>query len=135
MEAFKFLLDNADRISSFVLLIILVAALGYVSYALAVGKIPSPGDYKRQGEDLKEVKATCSKTEATLDETREELSEARVLHKGSEVRIEFLERALRDRDNELTDLRAKFVRIETELDVLRRDSYRRNLGTSEGSAT
>lgn len=128
--AFKAILDNADRVSSFALLLMMLAGLGYITYALVTGKIPSPGDYKRLNKDHNELKTGCKETEVTLRAVTVELADSRVLHAQAVVRIEFLEAESRRKDGELADLRSRFASLETEVNVLRRAQYQPEGGRS-----
>ena len=114
----ELVLDNADRVSAFVLLILLVVILGYAAYGLLVGKFPTIGGQKK-------LEATLKLTNDTLDTTRKELIEARILHAASVVRIEYLERDLLRKDAEIVALRERIARLETELSVLQRTRRRR----------
>lgn len=112
------ILDNSDRIGSYVILLCLVIGLGYVVYALAFGKIPSPGDYKRVEKANETLTTKLDDATETLDEVRSQLADARVLQSKAEVKIEYLERDLRLKETEINELRARIVRLETQVEVL-----------------
>lgn len=132
-DAFKAIVENGDRVSSFTLLLLMVAALGYVAYALASGKIPSPGDYKRLTASTARLQESCDKTEETLRDVTAELADSRVLHAGAVVRIEFLEAENRRKDSEISGVSARCARLEAELDVLRRNQWQKS--PQEGGTT
>jgi uncharacterized protein HemX len=125
-------LDNADKVSTVVLLILIAIVLGYVAYGFATGKIQSPGDRKRIEKRLVDLEATCEKTEETLDKTRIELSDAKILYAGASARMEFQEAEIRRLREEIATERSHRTRIEAELDVLRREQWRIS-PRSEGS--
>lgn len=129
-DALKYLVENGEKVSAYVILLLLVVALGYVVFALAYGKVPTPGDHKRLQRELDGMKVICTETDKTLDVARQELADARVLHAAATVRIEFLEAENRRKDSELSELRARMARLEAELDVRRSNEWQRRDPTS-----
>ena len=111
-------LDNADRVSSYALLLLLVALLAYVAYGFMMGKFPTVGA-------LKKLEATLKVTNDTLDSTRKELVDARILHAAAVVRIEYLERDTLRKDAEISALRERVARLETELSMIPQSRRRR----------
>lgn len=112
---FKAVVENADRITSFVLLICITLVLGYVTYGLLTGKFASLSDYKRITEEHKKLTDSHKETHSILSEAKDELAEARAVYGAAMVRIEFLERDLRIKDAELTALRSRVTVLEAEL--------------------
>lgn len=117
-ELLKTVITYGDRISSFVMLILIVVALGYIVIGFATGKIASPGETKRLAKRLEE-------TETALGLVTESLTESKALHAGALVRIEFLERDLERRDRDVAGVNLRCTRLETELEVLRREHWSR----------
>ncbi len=113
-KSFEFIFTNGENLTLKVLLLLIIAALIAVIVAFIKGTIPTPGTYKRL-EKADEQKA------AALELAKSALADSRVLHAGSVVRLEFLEREISAKNTEINDCRAKVTRLETELEVLRRE--------------
>jgi hypothetical protein len=124
-DLFRSIVDNGDRVSSFVLLLLLVAGLGYVAWGFATGKISSPGETKRLASRL-------ITTEEALGAVTGSLSESKALHAAALVRIEFLERDVERRDRDILGIQARCSKVEAELEVLRRDRWRYPTSGAEG---
>jgi hypothetical protein len=125
------LLQNSDRVTSYVLLLAMVGLLGYVVYALAFGKIPTPGDHKRLQRDRDEHKARADSQAEMIEVVRKELVDARILHSASLVRIEFLERDVRLLTDEKGELRSRIARLESELDGRKALEWRQSSGNPQ----
>lgn len=130
-NALKYLVENGERVSAYVLLLLMVAALGYICYAFAFGKLPTPGDYKRLQKAHDALNLLCDESDKVLDVARQELADARVLHAAAVVRIEFLESETRRRESELSEFRARIARLEAELDVRRSNEWRKQVTSQE----
>lgn len=111
-SALRYIVENGDRIGSYVLLLIMVGVLGYVVYALATGKVPSPGDYKRLSARVTECEIDTKRLTDALYKANQELADARVLYAGAAKSIEYLERDVRDRDSDIVDLTRRLARLE-----------------------
>lgn len=118
-KLFGAVLDNSDRITSFAILIFLVFALTYVVHAFATGKLATPSDHKRLLEEHKSLISKMDESTRVIDTARNELTEARILHSQAVVRIEFLERDLRVKDQTINDLTLRIAKLELESDVRR----------------
>lgn len=131
-DLIKSIIANGDRVSSYVLLLLLVVGLTYVVYALAYGRLPTPGEHKRLQKLFDALQTRCDAADATLQTARDELADARILHASSLVRIEFLEAETKRKDLDLVELRARLARLETELDLRRAAEWRLSQ-SSEGT--
>ena len=121
IKAFESVVTNADRVTSYTILLILVAALGYILFMIGTGRIPSPGDYKRLDKSCTDLKTENIKLDEMLQKITAELADSRIKMAAATVRIEFLERDIVQRDKEVAGVSARCARLEAELEVLRRE--------------
>lgn len=117
---------NAGDITATVLLVFICLGLGYVAYAFAFGKIPTPGEHKR-------LITRCDETDVTLRAVTDELADARVLSAEAKVRIEFMAQELANLKRENESLRSSVSRLETELDVRRANEWRNSQTEQDGN--
>lgn len=116
-KLFELVLDNADRITSYVILLCIVIVLGSVLYGFVSGKLASPGDYKR-------LDTECKEATTALKKVTDELSEARQLHAGALVRIEYLEKDNQRLERDLAGINLRCGKLEAEVEILRRERDR-----------
>jgi uncharacterized protein HemX len=115
-KTFEFIFTNGENLTLKVLLLLIIAALVGVIFAFVKGTVPTPGEYKR-------IKKEFEGCQTVMDKAREELADSRILYAGAASKIEYLERDLSAKDRDISELRSRIVRFETELDVLRRERW------------
>lgn len=108
-EGVKFILQNADAIGAWVIL--LLCAFGFV-FGIVTSRIYLSPEVKR-------ILKRCEALEATVPKLTGELTDSRVLYAESRVRIEVMESQLRDKDNEIDSLSRRLSSVEAELTRIR----------------